>query len=404
MALHILKEAVSWKELSKRYRRYARITSVRNTGLKRLFGPKAGTVKILRPEGLSYPVFQVVPPAWKGGQGDAWETLQQCYQRVLQMAADRHCEAIAVPLLTAEDLDFPADIDYKIAVDTIREFLKDQSLDVYLMVSRQNGVAASKLRRDVENFLSWNYLEWELPWSSRPFVSQERRFDTVAPSCSLRSEEQEKPDESLDKAIQDWLADQETVFPESCGKEPAPQASFRDEDSQKEKEEEDDIWTEDSCADFSRKARPVVPPKASSPMPFPKSTKRVDQSTGSLPNLERYLRDLDAGFSETLLKLIDRSGKKDSEIYNKANVSRQHFSKIRNNPDYKPTKATAIAFAIALELNMDETNDLIGRAGYTLTRSSKFDVIIMYFIQSRNYNMFDINETLYEFDQSLLGA
>jgi O-acetyl-ADP-ribose deacetylase (regulator of RNase III) len=366
MALHILKEAVSWKELSKRYRRYARVTSVRNTGLKRLFGPKAGTVKILRPEGLSYPVFQVVPPAWKGGQGDAWETLQQCYQRVLQMAADRHCEAIAVPLLTAEGSDFPADIDYKIAVDTIREFLKDQSLDVYLMVSRQNGVAASKLRRDVENFLSRNYLEWELPWSSSPFGSQTDRFDTLAPSFSLRSEEREEPDESLDKAIQDWLADQETVFPESCGKEPAPQASFRDE--------------------------------------VPRKAKRAEQSTGRLPNLDRYLRDLDAGFSETLLKLIDRSGKKDSEIYNKANVSRQHFSKIRNNPDYKPTKATAIAFAIALELNMDETNDLIGRAGYTLTRSSKFDVIIMYFIQSRNYNMFDINETLYEFDQSLLGA
>jgi len=129
-----------------------------------------------------------------------------------------------------------------------------------------------------------------------------------------------------------------------------------------------------------------------------------EQSTGSLPDLQNLLRDMDAGFSETLLKLIDRSGKKDSEIYNKANVSRQHFSKIRNNPGYKPTKPTAIAFAIALELNMDETEDLIGRAGYRLTRSSKFDVIIMYFIQNRNYNMFDINETLYEFDQSLLGA
>ena len=97
-------------------------------------------------------------------------------------------------------------------------------------------------------------------------------------------------------------------------------------------------------------------------------------------------------------------GKKDSEIYNKANVSRQHFSKIRNNPDYKPTKATAIAFAIALELNMDQTRDLIGRAGYALTTSSKFDLIIMYFIQNHNYNMFDINETLYEFDQILLGT
>ena len=72
-------------------------------------------------------------------------------------------------------------------------------------------------------------------------------------------------------------------------------------------------------------------------------------------NLDDLLAHLDAGFSETLLKLIDRSGKKDSEIYKKANVDRKLFSKIRNNPDYKPSKSTAIAFAIALELNLDET-------------------------------------------------
>lgn len=80
--------------------------------------------------------------------------------------------------------------------------------------------------------------------------------------------------------------------------------------------------------------------------------------------LDNLLAHLDAGFSETLLKLIDRSGKKDSEIYKKANVDRKLFSKIRNNPDYKPSKSTAIAFAIALELNLDETRDLIARAGY----------------------------------------
>ena len=121
-------------------------------------------------------------------------------------------------------------------------------------------------------------------------------------------------------------------------------------------------------------------------------------------SLRELLARTDAGFTETLLKLIDRSGKKDSEIYTRANVSRQHFSKIRNNPAYKPTKATALAFAIALELDLEETRDLIGRAGYALTNSSKFDVIIMYFIREGNYNMFDINAALFEFDQSLLGA
>ena len=121
-------------------------------------------------------------------------------------------------------------------------------------------------------------------------------------------------------------------------------------------------------------------------------------------SLEDMLKQADAGFTETLLKLIDKTGRKDSEIYKKANISKQHFSKIRNNPDYKPTKSTAIALALALELDLEATRDLIGRAGYALTNSSKFDLIIRYFIEQGNYNVVEINIALYEFDQNLLGA
>ena len=138
----------------------------------------------------------------------------------------------------------------------------------------------------------------------------------------------------------------------------------------------------------------AAPPRESVPLPYGKSK----------PSLADLLAQTDAGFSETLLKLIDKTGKKDSEIYTKANLSRQHFSKIRNNPHYQPTKPTAIALALALELDLEQTRDLIGRAGYALTGSSKFDVIIMYFIREKNYNLFDINAALFEFDQSLLGG
>ena len=121
-------------------------------------------------------------------------------------------------------------------------------------------------------------------------------------------------------------------------------------------------------------------------------------------SLEDMLKQADAGFTETLLKLIDDSGKKDSEVYRKALLSRQHFSKIRNNPNYRPTKPTAIALALALELDLEATKDLIGRAGYALTNSSKFDLIIRYFIEQGNYNVVEINLALYEFDQMLIGG
>ena len=136
-----------------------------------------------------------------------------------------------------------------------------------------------------------------------------------------------------------------------------------------------------------------MPPKAAAPMAKPRQAEQP-------LSLQELLKQADAGFTETLLRLIDRSGKKDSQIYKKACLSKQHFSKIRNNPAYKPNKETAIALALALELDLEATKDLIGRAGYALSNSSKFDLIIRYFIEQKNFDIVQINMALFEFDQN----
>ena len=139
-------------------------------------------------------------------------------------------------------------------------------------------------------------------------------------------------------------------------------------------------------------------------MPPPFLAEAAPMAASVPKELDDLIDALDEPFNTTLLRLIDAKGKTDAEVYKRANINRKLFSKIRTGKGYMPGKRTILALAIALELTLDETDDLLEKAGYALSHSQKFDVIVEFFIVSQKFNIFEINEVLFKYDQPLLGA
>jgi len=287
-------------------------------------------------------VIHAVGPIWQDGKHNEESLLRQCYDRALEVAVEHNCESIAFPLLSAGNHGFPKAKALQIAITSFSTFLMEHDMQIYLVVfSNDAFVLSEKLFHSVASYIDENYI-------------LDKKLDEYG--VTNKRDVQEAELLQIRRALerQQNLRYQQELFEQSvCA---APSAAFG----------------------------------------------TVEKASDS--DLAGLLDETDAGFSETLLRLIDRTGEKDSTIYKRANVDRKLFSKIRNNKNYKPSKTTALALAVALHLDLDETKDFIGRAGFALTHSSKLDIIVEYFILKKNFDINEINLTLFEFDQSLLGA
>ncbi len=320
-------------------------------------------------------VLHTVCPAWQGGGCGEEDLLRHCYARALHTARELGCESIAFPLLAAGTLGFPRSAALNAALRAIREFLTDYELDITLAVYDRASFALSEtLLGTVQSYIDDNYVREHRPASRHTgrfgFFRQSRKNAQAAvppPPPNSRADEAcdrtpfEDTDTLCDTSCDD--APEEDLF---CGSVPAPQILC-------------------NTAPAVKEAAPSF-------------------SAAEAPDWDALLQQADAGFSETLLQLIDRSGMTDAEVYKKANIDRKLFSKIRSNPEYRPSKPTALAFAFALELDLDETRDLLDRAGFSLSRSSKFDLVVECFLCRGDYDLFALNSVLFHYDLPLIGA
>ena len=286
-------------------------------------------------------VIHAVSPIWQDGKKNEAQLLENCYVNSLQLALEHKCESIAFPLLSAGNHGFPKDLALQTAINVFSKFLMKHEMQIYLVVfGKQSFALSEKLFHSVQSYIDETYIQEK---SLEEYGVTNKRDVRELELLQLRESMSRRRQAELDFNL---------------------------------------LKTDACIAGVAEKTiAPTAPRK-----------------------LEDLMKEIDETFSEALIRLIDQKGLKDPDVYKKANIDRKFFNKIKNNKNYKPSKATCVAFAIALELNLDETRDLIGKAGYALTHSSKFDIIIEYFILEGNYNTFEINEVLFTFEQPLIGG
>lgn len=317
--------------------------------------------------GLKAPwIIHAVGPIWRGGSSREAHTLASCYRSALRVAAELGAQSVAFPLISSGIYGYPPDEAREIARAAILEELEatGDSMDVYLCLWGDRAQARRALEPELVEYL--RALPDELLDTSLPLDALCAPAAGALPSApkAPRKPRRKRPGASA---------------PASSAPIPAQAAPARATPS-----------PEDTGALFL--ADQAIPATGTTSAPTHAAT------------LEEALQHLDWGFSRQLLALIDARGLTDAQVYRKAGLTRQHFSKIRSNPDYQPRKQTALALAFALELTLAETRDLLSRAGFALNPSSIDDAICAWYLERRMFDIDRVNQALYAYDRRLLGA
>ncbi len=336
-------------------------------------------------------VIHTAGPVWQGGGFGEEALLRSCYRSALAIAKEHGFESVAFPLISAGVYRYPKDRALKIAVEEISSFLCENEMLVILVIyDRSSFDIGSELFDSIASFIdnsdsaaAGNGHRASYALHSRPVLYAAQQI------TDLPAAESEKRAATARK--------EKRAARLSAKKKRAETAARED-------------------AEYFLPPRDALPRPAAEPAPeIAESPAYGAASAGAAANavfcanaaegsLEEALSRIGETFSEMLLRKIDEKGMTDVECYKKANIDRKLFSKIRGDRLYRPSRQTAIAFAVALELSPEETGDLLMKAGYALSESSRSDIIVRYFISRGNYNIHEINEALFAFDQALLGA
>ena len=310
-------------------------------------------------------IIHTVGTSWKGGGSGEEETVRQCYRSVFKLAVDYDVESLAIPLLASGSYGFPKGIALRIALSEIESFMADHDIDLYLVVFDEKSFnLSSELYGDIDAYINDNYVEEKAREEYLDYEAMEYERRLMSSNMAMAGSALHQP--SIAKS---------SISPKKEKKKKRKLSSKREE-------------TPAYGAALADEAMDMV---CAMPMEAGRS-------------LDDVVKNLDMTFMELVFSFADKKGMTDVEVQKKANLDRKAFSKLKCGTTKNPSKSTALALAVALELSLDDTKDLLSRAGLALSPCSKQDLIVQYFIEREAYDIYAINIALFEHGEQLLGT